>query len=124
MSNNLRTHFGDDVTINRENVTYITIITDIVTSLAFMIAILWIRSNVQAEVRKYKEKALQLGDFSVEIKHLPKLAVCSDADQLRAKLTLHIAKMIEDAEIVLEKNESEDQTHTLKPSAICSINFG
>ena len=80
MSNNLRTHFGDDVTINRESVTYITIITDIVTSLAFMIAILWIRSNVQAEVRKYKEKALQLGDFSVEIKHLPKLAVCSDAD--------------------------------------------
>jgi hypothetical protein len=43
------------------------------------------------EVRNYKKKALQLGDFAVEIKHLPKLAICSNADQLKAKLALHIA---------------------------------
>ena len=103
VSKNLRTHFGDNVTIKRKTVTYITVITDIVTSLAFLMAILWIRSNVDAEVKKYKEKAVQLGDFSVEIKHLPKLAVCSDSEQLRAKLTLHIAKIVKDADIVLEK---------------------
>ena len=104
----LSTHFGSDVTIERDKVTFITVITDILLSLAFLAAILYIRSKVYSELRKYKENALQLGDFSVEIKHLPKLGVCADADQLRAKLTLHIAKMVEDADDVLKTSEDLD----------------
>ena len=88
-SESIATHWGTD--IKRKLVAWIAIYTDILTGLAFLIAIIWVRSRVMTEVRNYKKKALQLGDFAVEIKHLPKLAICSNADQLKAKLALHIA---------------------------------
>ena len=51
-SENISTHWGSD--IKRKSVTWITIYTDIITSLVFLIAIIYIRSRVLAEIRKYK----------------------------------------------------------------------
>ena len=80
-----------------------------------MAAILCIRRKVYAEVRKYKQKALKLGDFSVEIKHLPKLDICANVDLLRAKLALHIAKVVEEEDDVLElKHEHLDSDISLE----------
>jgi hypothetical protein len=69
-----------------------------------LIAFLIIRNRIFAEVSLYTKNALQLGDFAVEIKHLPKLENCPNADQLKAKLTLHIAKIVDNEDDVLDLN--------------------
>ena len=87
-------------------------------------------------MKKYRKYAFDLVDFSVEIKHLPKLDLCADSDQLKAKLALHIAEVIKNEKEVLNLDHDEVDTDLTKSmhhkqvapdancAAIASIHFG
>ena len=88
---NLTTHFSSYPVISRQTVTWVAVITDMLVCTLFCLTTAFISNRVHADMEKYRKNAFQLSDFSVKIKHLPKLATCADSDQLKAKLALHIA---------------------------------
>lgn len=88
--------------MSRSDLTGLIVVCDLLICIAYAISIKCLKHYVIKTQRFQNQEAYQITDFAVEIKNLPSHKVFGSLENLKAKLHLHINRVLENQDQVMQ----------------------